>query len=86
MFFTHGRGDRDEQVLALSKSSFNGLSDFVIWKLDVVLGGSVVIHERHESFINVEERKFVLANVRDIHVVGGRGKIFKLLVGKDLKE
>ena len=86
VFFAHGGGYGNEEILALAKSNFNRLSNFIVWEFDVVLGGAVFVHKGHEAFVNVEEGEFVLADIGDIHVVGGWGEIFELLVGEDLQK
>jgi hypothetical protein len=85
-FFTHSSENNDVGILSLvCKGLCDLISDFALRELNIVLGGTVIRHERKETIIgNVEELIFLAADVGDIHVVSGRAKIFQLLAGEDV--
>lgn len=86
LFLTHGGDDGDGNVLAGLESLGDTSSPVVLRELDIVLGGSVLVHEGEETILgDVEERVFSSGNVGDVHVVGGGGDIFELLAGEDLR-
>jgi hypothetical protein len=78
VLFTHGRNDGDKKFLALIKFFLQLLTKFTFGQLDIILGATVIKHQRKETIINVDEGVFVTDNVGDIHVVGGGREIFKL--------
>jgi len=84
--FTHGGKDNDVGVfLFLLKQSGDFLSNLSIWNLDIVLGLSVISHQRKETIVrDIEKLVFLARNVWNIHVVGGWAKFFEFLSGEDI--
>lgn len=85
-FFTHSSENDDVGILSLiCKELCDLVVDFALRKLDIVLGGTIIRHERKETIVgNVEELEFLAADVGNVHVVSGRAKIFQLLAGEDV--
>jgi len=83
---THGGQNNDIGILLLGlEELFDLLANLTLRDFDIILGGTVVRHEGQEAVIsNIEELVFLAGNVGNLHVVGGWGKIFELLVGEDI--
>jgi len=83
---THGGENDDVSVLALiSEQLVDLVANFTLRNLDIVLGGAVIGHEGEETIVgDIEKLVFLAADVGDIHVVGGRAEIFKLLASEDV--
>jgi len=84
--FTHSGENDDIDVLALVlEELLNLVADLTIWDLNIVLGGTVIGHERKEAIVSdIEKLVFLAADVWNIHVVSGWAKFFKLLAGEDV--
>merc|ERR1712037_996662 len=78
---THGGENNDVDVLLLlSEQLLDLVTNVTLWDLDVVLLVTRVGEEVQETVVgNVDELVLLAADVRDVHVVGGRGQILQLL-------
>lgn len=85
-FFTHSSENDDVGILSLfCKELCDLIVDFALREFDIVLGGTIIRHERKETIVgNVEKLVFLAADVGNVHVVSGRAKIFQLLAGEDV--
>ncbi|EEQ41625.1 eukaryotic translation initiation factor 5A [Clavispora lusitaniae ATCC 42720] len=83
-FLTHGRNDRDDQVLALVKVGLDLVTQLTVWDLDVVLGVTVVGHQRQETVVNVQQLVLGSGHVWNLHVVGGWRQVFQLLTSENV--
>ena len=84
MLLTHSGNNGDDELLALVEVSLQRLANVRVRDLNVVLGGTVGVHEGEETVIDVEESVFSPGDVGNVHVVGGGGEILELLAGEDL--
>lgn len=83
---THGGKDGDVGVLLLDLVELVDLvTNIAIGDLDIILGVTVIAHQREVAIVR-DVQKLVLAasNVGDVHVVGGRAQLLKLLGGEDV--
>lgn len=84
--FAHSSEDNDISVLVfLGEELGDFIADLTLRKLDIILGGAIIRHEGEKTVIsNIEELVFLATDVGDVHVMGGRAKIFQLLAGEDV--
>jgi len=84
--FTHSSQDNNVGVLLFFLEELGDLvTDFTVWKLDIILESTVLGHQGEETiFGDIEELEFTTGNVGDLHVVGGWGEIFELLASEDI--
>lgn len=80
VLLTHGRDNRDQELLTLLEIFLQLLTELTIGKLDIILGGTVGQHQRKETIINVKKSVFHTDNVGDVHVVSGRTEFFVLSI------
>jgi len=83
---SHGSENDDVGVLLiLGEQLVNLLANLSIGNLDIILGLAIISHQGEETIIrDIEKLVFLASDVRDIHVVSGRAKFFKLLASKDI--
>lgn len=53
LLLTHGRDDRDKEILALVEVALNLLAEVAVGDLDIVLGSTVLGHQVEETVIDV---------------------------------
>jgi len=82
----HGSEDNDVGVLALiSEELLDLVASFTIGDLNIVLGAAILRHEGEKAVVlDVKKLVFLTADIGDVHVVGGRAELFKLLAGEDV--
>lgn len=83
---THGSENDDVGVLLLVLEELLNLgANLALGALDVVLHGAVLSHEGEETIVlDVEKLVLATGDVGDVHVVGGRGQLLKLLASEDV--
>lgn len=83
-FLPHGRNHGDHEFITRFKLRLDFLADVVFRNTQVLSDVSVVAHQGHVAFIDVNQLVVYPLNGGNIHVVGGGAHIFILLVGEDV--
>jgi len=83
---THSSENNDVGVFLLGGEKLGYLlTNFPIGNLDIILGLTIIGHQREETIIrDIKQLVFLAANVGDVHVVGGRAEIFEFLASEDI--
>lgn len=80
----HGTCPANLQCFTSTKMYLDFSAKLAIRDLQVVLGGAILVHERQETVLDVQELVVLALDDGDIHVVGGGGHIFQLLASEDI--
>lgn len=81
---THGRDDRDNQVLALVEVGLDLVTNLALRHLDIVLGVTVSGHQGQETVVDVQQLVVLSGDVWHLHVVGRWRQILQLLAGENV--
>lgn len=83
-FLPHGRNHGDHEFITGFELCLDFLANFAFRDTQVLPDFTVVAHQGHVAFIDVNQLVVYPLDGGNIHVVGGRAHIFMLLVGKDV--
>lgn len=81
---THGSNDRDDQVLTVVELGLDLVTQLTVWDLDIILGVTVVGHQRQETIVDVQQLVLRSGDVRDLHVVGRWRQVLQLLTSENV--
>jgi len=83
---SHSRKNNDIGVLLLGGEKLvNLLANLSVRDLNIILGLTIISHQREETIIgDIEQLVFLASNVGNIHVMGGWAEFFELLASEDI--
>lgn len=83
---THSRKNNDIGIFLLSgEELLDLLANLALGNLDIILGLTIVGHQGKEAVVgNIKQLVFLSGDIGDVHIMGRRAQLFKLLASEEV--